>query len=168
MNEFLNALHSDSRRDKIPEDRDIFGALIGEWAIVWMDHLGTAQERKVPGEWIFSRVLDGSAVQDVFIVPSRDERRRHPQPDAEYGTTIRIYNPATGCWDIFYGCTGETYRLTGEKQGEELILTENTGRAMRYVFSEITASSFKWRKEILADADRGNWNVIAKIEAVRK
>ena len=89
MNEFLNALHSDSRSDKIPEDRDIFGALIGEWAIVWMDHLGTAQERKVPGEWIFSRVLDGSAVQDVFIVPSRDERRRHPQPDAEYGTTIR-------------------------------------------------------------------------------
>ena len=165
MNEFLQALYSDSRSEKIPEDRDIFGALIGEWKIVWMDHLASEQMRKVQGEWIFSWVLDGSAVQDVFIVPSRDERRKTPQPDAEYGTTIRIYNPTTGCWDIFYGCAGETYRLTGYKHGDELILIENTGHAMRYVFFEIAADSFKWRKEIIADDV--NWKVIAKVEPVR-
>lgn len=127
--------------------------------------MDTADIRKVKGEWIFSRVLDGTAVQDTFIVPSRAELTIHPQPDAEYGTTIRIYNPQTQKWDIFYGCMGQAFRLTGEKQGDELILIENTGHAMRYVFSDIAQSSFKWRKEILTDA--GLWHIIAKVEAIR-
>lgn len=120
MNTFLQSLYSEVRSKKIPEDRDIFGALIGAWDIIWMDHLDVAEIRKVKGEWIFSRVLDGTAVQDTFIVPSRAEAKLHPQPDAEYGTTIRIYNPKTECWDIFYGCMGEAYRLTGEKQGDAI------------------------------------------------
>ncbi|MGI5076107.1 hypothetical protein E4N71_11930 [Treponema vincentii] len=41
----------------------------------------------------------------MFIVPSRTERLSNPQADAEYGTTLRIYNPKTMAWDIFYGYT---------------------------------------------------------------
>ena len=165
MNTFLQSLYSEVRSKKIPEDRDIFGALIGAWDIIWMDHVDAAEIRKVKGEWIFSRVLDGTAVQDTFIVPSRAEAKLHPQPDAEYGTTIRIYNPKTECWDIFYGCMGEAYRLTGEKQGDALVLTENTGHTMRYIFSGITYTSFTWRKEIMVED--GNWKVIARVEAAR-
>ncbi len=165
MNAFLESLYSDLRSEKIPQDRDIFGVLIGTWDILWIDHLDSTEMRSVKGEWLFSRVLDGTAVQDTFIVPSRNERKIHPQPDAEYGTTIRIYNPKTGLWDIFYGCMGVVFRLTGEKHGDELILTENTGHAMRYIFSDITQSSFKWRKEILTDEK--NWKIIAKVEAMR-
>src|SRR3712207_7687923 len=61
---------------------------------------------------IFSRVLDGTAVQDLFIVPSREERLHDKQPDAEYGTTLRIFNPKTMAWDIFYSCMGEAILLT--------------------------------------------------------
>lgn len=106
MNEFITALCSNTRNGRIPEEYDFFGGLIGEWDIVWNDHLEDAEPRKVKGEWIFSRVLDGTAVQDLFIVPSREECLINKQPDAEYGTTLRIFNPETMAWDIFYGCMG--------------------------------------------------------------
>lgn len=165
MNEFEKALCSNARSGKIPNEHDIFGAFTGQWDIEWQDGFETGTIRKVKGEWIFSWVLDGTAVQDVFIVPSRLEREKNPQPDAEYGTTIRIYNPKNKNWDIFYGCSGEAIRLTGKRFGDEIILTENSTNKMRYVFSDIAKNSFKWRKEIGDDA--GSWKIIAKIEAVR-
>ena len=67
--------------------------LIGEWAIEWSDHLDDAVPRCVKGEWIFSRILEGTAIQDLFIVPSRTERLSNPQADAEYGTTCGFIIP---------------------------------------------------------------------------
>ena len=166
MNEFINALCSNTLNERISEEYDFFGSLIGEWDIVWNDHLEDAEPRRVKGEWIFSRVLDGTAVQDIFIVPSRSERLRDKQLDAEYGTTLRIYNPQTMAWDIFYGCMGEAIRLTARKVGEEIILTENTTRKMRYVFSDIKSSSFLWRKERMNENDE--WLTVAKVMAEKR
>ena len=166
MNEFITALCSNARNERIPEEYDFFGCLIGEWNIMWNDHLEDTEPRKVKGEWIFSRVLDGTAVQDLFIVPSREERLINKQPDAEYGTTLRIFNPETMAWDIFYGCMGEAIRLTARKVGKEIILTENTTEKMRYVFSDIVTSSFLWRKERMNE--NGEWQTVAKVTAERK
>ena len=166
MNEFINALCSNTLNERISEEYDFFGSLIGEWDIVWNDHLEDAEPRMVKGEWIFSRVLDGTAVQDIFIVPSRSERLRDKQLDAEYGTTLRIYNPQTMAWDVFYGCMGEAIRLTARKVGEEIILTENTTRKMRYVFSDIKSSSFLWRKERMNENDE--WITVAKVMAEKR
>ena len=166
MNEFITALCSNARNERIPEEYDFFGCLIGEWNIVWNDHLEDVKPRRVKGEWIFSRVLDGTAVQDLFIVPSREERLIDKQPDAEYGTTLRIFNPKTMAWDIFYGCMGEAIRLTARKVGKEIILTENTTEKMRYVFSDIVTSSFLWRKERMNE--NGEWQTVAKVTAERK
>ena len=164
INEFTMALCSNNRRNaRIPEGHDYFGALVGEWAIEWMDHLEADSPRCVKGEWIFARVLDGTAIQDVFIVPARSER--DPQPDAEYGTTLRIYNPQGESWDIFYGCTGTAIQLTGRKVGDEIMLVECREGRMRYVFSDIGATSFKWRKECVGVA--GEWVVVARIVAER-
>ena len=133
---------SSARNERIPEDCDFFGGLIGGRDIVWNDHLEEAEPRRVKGEWIFSRVLDGTAVQDLFIVPSREERLHDKHPSAEYGTTLRIFNPKTMAWDIFYSCMGEAIRLTARMVDDDIILTENTTKKMRYVFSDIVASSF--------------------------
>ena len=165
MNQFIKALYYDKKDPHIPEEYNFFGVFVGEWDIEWVDHLEVDEPRRVKGEWIFSWVLEGAAIQDVFIVPSRSERLQNKQPDAEYGTTLRIFNPKTSAWDIFYACRGEAIRLTAYKVGEDIILTENTTEEMRHVFSEITSTSFKWRKE-LKNAS-GKWDVIAKVRAQR-
>ena len=166
MNEFINALCSNTINERISEEYDFFGSLIGEWDFFLNEYLEDSEPKRVKGERIFSRVLDGTAVQDIFIVPSRSERLRDKQLDAEYGTTLRIYNPQTMAWDIFYGCMGEAIRLTARKVGEEIILTENTTRKMRYVFSDIKSSSFLWRKERMNENDE--WLTVAKVMAEKR
>lgn len=51
MNEFINALYSNARNGRIPEEYDFFGSLIEEWDITWNDHLEETEPRRVKGEW---------------------------------------------------------------------------------------------------------------------
>ena len=78
MKTFAEVLCSNEKNERIPEAYDYFGGLIGEWDIEWNDRLNDAVPRRVKGEWIFSRVLEGTAIQDLFIVPSRTERLHNP------------------------------------------------------------------------------------------
>lgn len=71
MKSFTEALCNNERNEKIHEAYDYFGGLIGEWDIECNDRLDDTVPRCVKGEWIFSRVLEGTAIQDLFIVPSR-------------------------------------------------------------------------------------------------
>ncbi len=163
---FIDALIADSKSDFILSKDDIYSKLIGEWDVIWVENEGTNNERKVKGEWLFSRILEGMAIQDMFIVPSRTERKINPQPDGEYGTTIRIYNPNTNNWDIYYGCTGYAFRLEGKKEGESIVHTEITEGKMKWVISDITENSFKWEKLICDNT--GIWNLEGLVYAKRK
>jgi hypothetical protein len=166
MSEFASVLISNSKSNIIPDNYDFFGGLTGEWDFEWVDNHGTEQERHIKGEWIFSWVLGGTAVQDIFICPSRVERIRNNQPDAEYGTTLRIYNPKSQAWDIFYGCTGQATRLEARKEGETIVLTELKEQKMKWVFSEITEKSFHWQN--LKSDDGGAWKLQGELFASRR
>lgn len=137
MNDFETALVSPGKNSLIPEEDNWFGPLVGTWDIEWVDGHGTEHERHVKGEWIFSWVLEGMAVQDVFICPSREARKIKTWPDAAYGTTIRIYNPQQRTWDIFYGVAGEATRLEARKEGSRIVLTEITGQKMKWIFPNL-------------------------------
>lgn len=133
--------------------RNIFSDLIGEWDIEWVEGKGTENERHVIGEWIFSEILNGDGVQDIFICPSRQERISNPQPDAEYGTTIRVYNPKKQKWDICYTCLGKMVHLEAEKVEDKIILTnlnDNNGVNL-WVFDNISDSKFHWENRTSFD-----------------
>ena len=106
MGEFINVLVSKGKSNLIPEKDNLYGQFVGEWDFEWVDNQGTTGERHVQGEWIFAWVLEGTAIQDVFICPSRKARIKDYQPDAAYATTVRMYNPNTEAWDILYMGTG--------------------------------------------------------------
>jgi len=166
MKEFEEALVCKCKNERIPEEFNYFGKVIGKWDLDWNDRLNTSTPRRVKGEWIFSWVLDGMAVQDVFIVPSRAERLTDIQPDAAYGTTIRLFNIERQVWEIFYGCPEECARLEARKEGDEIILTEITSKAMKWIFSDITDNSFTWRS--IAKSPAGDWITLARVYATRK
>ncbi|GAC1575010.1 MAG: hypothetical protein NVS3B5_05700 [Sphingomicrobium sp.] len=53
--------------------------------------------REEAGEWLFGGTVEGLGVQDVWIVPPRDQR---PNEDAlyEYGSSLRFYMPELEIW----------------------------------------------------------------------
>lgn len=166
MREFAKALISESKSNSIPNEYNFFGTFIGEWDFDWTDYHGTEKERHLKGEWIFSWVLEGTAIQDVFICPSRQERIHCNQQDAEYGTTIRIYNPKSHAWDIFYGCAGEVANLEARKDGEKIVLTEKSSKDMKWIFSDITENSFHWQN--IGTEDGVTWKVHGELFASRR
>ena len=64
---------------------------------------------------------EGAGVQDIFIFPSRATKEAEPQPDGEYGSSIRMFNKAEGYYDVVYTCDHCMKRLCFTKQGEKLV-----------------------------------------------
>ncbi len=166
MESFSEALISGQKSQSIPDEMNLFVQFVGEWDFDWYDRKNDPVGRPAKGEWIFSWVLNGSAIQDVFICPSRAERSTSCQLDSEYGTTIRIFNQISKAWDVFYGCTNEAARLEARKEKDEVVLTEINGKRMKWIFSEITENSFHWR-HIRTD-DGQNWHIRSELFATKR
>lgn len=166
MNDFVKVLVSNDKNPLIPEEENLYGIFIGEWDFDWYDHLNDPFPRHVKGEWLFQWILEGLAVQDVFICPSRATRNENLQFDAAYGTTVRMYNPKNNVWDIFYTEWGSSTCLEAHREGNKIIQIAANNDSLRWVFSEITQNSFQWQRLIKEDDE--NWIVVAKLYATRK
>lgn len=141
MDRFTDALLSAERNLAMPAEYDWYAPLLGDWACVYTEPEGG----RVEGKWYFRRALDGMAIEDIFIFPSRAARETNFRPDAEYGAAIRIYRAGTGKYDMTYVCAGHTQRLEIQKQGERIVCSVLKNPAERWIFSENTADSFRWR-----------------------
>lgn len=111
-------------------------------------------------------MLEGTAIQDVFICPSRKARIKDYQPDAAYATTVRMYNPNTGVWDILYTELGGATQLEGKREGNRIVQTEINEKNIQWVFSEITTTSFRWQRMVKCPDD--TWETEAELFAVRR
>ena len=133
--EFTTALLSDTT--PIPMEDDWFAPLIGDWDFVWTGSDGRSAE----GEWFFRRVLEGRAIEDIYICPSRATRDSNPQPDGEYGAAFRMYNKENHCYDMTYINEFCTTRLEVRKAGEKIqcsVISPDAEECNKWVFSEIT------------------------------
>ncbi|MBP5324128.1 MAG: hypothetical protein J6Y86_01370 [Pseudobutyrivibrio sp.] len=159
MNTFVEALLSE-KPGRIPEDYDWFKKLIGDWDCDYYDFLD-GKKRHVKGEWIFRRVLEGIGIQDIFIFPSRETRDNNPQPDGEYGTSLRIFNKNDDCYDVVYTCEGIMKRLTFRKEDDRLVGKVLDEESTYWIFSDITDTGFHW-EYVMIDKD-GTRNLVCEI-----
>lgn len=171
-NSFLDSLHADGPAADRAGRMGLYGWLIGAWTIDYTESLPDGTERRRPGEWHFGWVLEGRAVQDVWIVPPRG--MRHPDDAAAhadyYGTTLRIYDPRIDAWQVQYADpVGQVYlSMVGRRDGDDIVQlgTNPAGQAVRWSFSEITRDSFLWRGEY--SLDRGaTWRPRTQFRAWR-
>lgn len=92
---FCDALTASGPNADLPAVEDLFGRLVGSWDldVRWFED--GRETRRENGEWHFSWILDGRAVQVVWIVPSRPARAAGAK-SYEYGTSVRFYDAALG------------------------------------------------------------------------
>ncbi|MGE4249688.1 MAG: hypothetical protein AB7F09_09860 [Parvibaculaceae bacterium] len=149
---FAGSLISDGPHKDIPEGQRIFAPFIGDWDLVvsWFDETGKLTRRE-RGEWHFSWILEGRGIQDVWIVPPRDERGGHPDL-YEYGTSLRFFDSARDVWQSTW--IGPMHRMVrtfaARRIGDDVVLETTEGEVprMRWSFADIKTDSFSWRNEI--------------------
>lgn len=166
---FSDALISPAPHPEIPPEQRIFEPFIGGWDLVvsWYRPDGTV-ERRLDGEWHFARVLEGRAIQDVWIVPPRGQRALVSET-YEYGTSLRFYEAAVQGWrSTWVGPQhGIVHVFVARRIGEEVRLetTLPDGQRMRWRFLDIAPDSFTWLNERETD---GEWRLTQDFAARRQ
>jgi hypothetical protein len=152
---FASSLISDKASDELAKN-NVYDWLIGGWDVEAVDYLENKEIIKSQGEWHFAYVLEGRAVQDVWIAPKRSLRTdKLKQPRNRYGSTIRYYDNEIKKWCItwFNPVSSTTSKLYGWKEGNKIIHEgkDDDSNVMRWTFEDITDISFHWKGEISKD-----------------
>jgi hypothetical protein len=150
----------------------LYEPLVGSWRVEVVDYAEDGSKRTQVGEWHFAWVLEGRAIQDVFVVPLRSQRKAGevPGPGNRCGTSIRVYDPRADVWHVTWNnpVTGAFNRLVGRRAGDDIVQEgrDDNGAFIRWSFREITPRSFHWLGEDSKD-DGKTWHLAVEFFARR-
>lgn len=141
----IKGLGAEGPNPELKEKLMLFGQFVGGWQIVearYPQPDGTEIKRK--GEIHFGWILEGRAIQDVWITYQENPPRVVP-----VGTTIRFYDPKIDEWRSIWISPkqGLVQTFVARKVGDEIVLESKTkeGYPENWIFSEVTPNSFRWR-----------------------
>jgi catechol 2,3-dioxygenase-like lactoylglutathione lyase family enzyme len=72
---FADALHAHGPAADRAGKMELYGWLVGSWELDVTGYPEDGSQRRRPGEWHCGWVLEGRAIQDVWIVPARSARQ---------------------------------------------------------------------------------------------
>jgi hypothetical protein len=168
------ALHHAAAATDHAQKLALYGWLVGNWQteVVTHDMEGRCHHGK--GEIRAGWILEGKAIQDVWMIPPYKERDAGiavlPVSGNWYGTTIRAFDPTIDAWRIYWIDPATNYfrQQIGRQVGDDIVQLgeiESDGQA-RWSFTKITANSFHWLAE--ASFDRGSsWRLFVEVLARR-
>ncbi|WP_420320844.1 hypothetical protein [Flagellimonas sp.] len=162
-------LLSHAKNDEAPASTDHWGQLVGNWDIV-VEMLDASGEIKhsFNGEWNWFYVLNGMAIQDVFILPKRKEAT---DQNLFYGIGLRIYNEKLNKWQTAYMDTSNRQMDMGEaiSTAEKITLMETNRKKekIRITYFDFQNNTFKWQQEVYNE-DKKAWQITQLIHATRK
>jgi hypothetical protein len=166
-------LHADHPDPALAAKLVLYAWLVGRWQfdITTTPEDGTTHRGQ--GEIHAGWVLQGRAIQDVWMIPRLSDRRpdnaQLPGAGNWYGTTLRIYDASIDGWRILWNdpATGFFSQQIGRARGADIVQTgqDPRGGSSRWTFSEIAADSFHWTAE--HTADEKNWRREVDIRARR-
>jgi hypothetical protein len=159
---FMRALHSDAPAADRAEHVGLYGWLIGDWTMTTITHRDDGTVHNGTGEIHFGWVLEGRAIQDVWVLHG-----------IFYGTTLRVYDPALDAWHILWSDPVRQYytRQIGRKQGNDIVqvgtqVGTHGDLTLRWTFTDITADSFRWVGERSTDGGK-TWALQSDYRATR-
>lgn len=167
-----DVLHSSKPSSELGAAAALYDWLIGSWHVRVVDYDPDGSAHESRGEWHFGWVLEGRALQDVFVVPSTEERSpRLPKERNRYGTSLRTYDPGVDAWRITWinPVRHVQNHLVGKKVGNDIIqegFDENGSARIRWCFRDIAEDSFRWTGEESSD-DGKTWHLSAEFFATR-
>ena len=138
----------------LADELALFGQFVGSWDLEVTDVAADGTETTTAGEWHFGWALGGRAVADVWICPRRTPDGASP---GEHGLSLRFYDAELGAWRSTWLGPGRgvVRAFEARPDGDGIELSGSFGDGdLRWSFSDITPTSFRWRNEVSHDGGR--------------
>lgn len=171
-NSFVDALLSRRRSAELADADDIFGFLIGDWDVDAILYDAGGNAKKIKGEVHATWVLEGRAIQDLFIFPDRARRSQGISVEGDrYATTIRTYDRTLNAWRINFinpAADDTNAQLVAHRQGDgvEMEGTLSNGTPIRWRYITITSTSFHYIAQKMS-SDGKTWQLYLELFGTR-
>jgi hypothetical protein len=165
--DMVTALQSMGPHASLGEQAQVFGRLVGTWDVEYTHFSKDGKVSHRAGELIVGWVMDGRAIQDLWIVYPSGKRT-----EREVYTDLRYFDPKTGTWPATFIDPEHVSvaRFTGGAASEDriVLLTQDfDGEKTRWSFNDIRPDTFVFREE--ASSDGGNaWRLQSEYHMKRR
>jgi hypothetical protein len=151
--DMVAALQAVSPHASLGDEPKALGRVVGTWDVEYTDYLkdGTASHRT--GQFIVGWVLDGRAVQDLWIVDPMAGKER------EVYTTLYYFEPKSRSWHATFVDPehGSVLAFQSKVAGNDRFVLESQDsdrKTTRWSFNDIRPDSFTWRDEQSSDGGK--------------
>jgi hypothetical protein len=163
----VSALRATGPHRSLGDQTKLVGGFVGTWDVEYTDFKkdGTVVQRS--GEYIVGWVLDGRALQDVWIVyPSAARKER------EVYTTLHYLDPKSGAWRATFVDpeAASVLRFTGRALAQDRFALESQdidGKQTRWSYNDVRHDSFVWRDEESSDGGQ-TWRLRSEYHMKRR
>jgi hypothetical protein len=165
--DMVAALQAPGPHPSLSGQANVFGRLVGAWDGEYTEFAKDGSATHSSGEWIFGWVLEGRALQDVFIIhPSAAHK------EGFIGTTLRFFDPKSGAWNVTFVDPQDNWvaTLTGGAVAQDRIVLRNhsaDGRENRWSFEAIRPDSWVFRDEETLDGGK-TWRLLEEDHMKRR
>jgi hypothetical protein len=155
--DMIETLAASGPHPSLGEQSRLFDRLVGTWDCDYSFHAADGSVRRARGELKFGWIIDGRALQDIWITYPADGKG-----ERKIGTSVRFFDAKAGIWRVVFVAPeyGILQTLAGGAEGEGIVLrgTDSDGASLRWSFQEMTADSFVWRGESSRDGGK-SWRL---------
>jgi hypothetical protein len=163
----VTALKAVGPHPTLGDHAKIFDRLVGTWDVEYTNFSKGGKASHRSGEFVVGWVMDGRAIQDVWIVyPSGSRKER------EVYTDLRYFDPQSGTWPTTFIDPehASVARFTGGAVGDDRIVLDThdfDGTDTRWSVNDIRPGSFIWREEESIDGGT-TWRLQAEYHMKRR
>jgi hypothetical protein len=164
--DLTTALKATSAHPSLSDQAEVVGRLVGTWDVEYTDFAKDGKAIHRTGQFIVGWVMDGRALQDVWIVnPSGTRKQR------EVYTDLHHFDPKSRTWRTTFVDPehGPVARFTGGPVGNDrfVLETQDMGsNTTRWSANDIRPDSFVWRDEASSDGGK-TWRLQAEYHMKR-
>ena len=152
--DMVTALRAMGPHPSLGDQAKDFGRFVGTWDGEYNEFSKDGKTARSSGEWIFGWVMDGRAIQDLFIIHPSEAHK-----EGFIGTTLRYFDPKSRTWSVSFIDPEDDVveTLTGGAVGDDriVLLSQNTdGKESRWSFEDIRPDSWVFRDERSSDGGK--------------
>jgi hypothetical protein len=164
----LTALEASAPHASLGEHATVMNRLVGTWDVAYTDFLKGGKVRHRTGQITFGWILDGRAVQDLWIVDPSG-----PGKDREVFTDVFYRDAKSGAWSSVFVDPQEASSATFatiQAADDRLVLESHDlepAQLHRWSYNDVQADSFVYRDEASTDGGK-TWTLKSEYHMSRR